>query len=186
MHKREELCSVLEDSNSDIAMLTETWLKPDVRDDELFPDHLNLCIYRKDRPLQRGGGVLIGVKRHITSFCIQLQCSLEITCVCLCSAIIKTVLVVCYRPPKSDSAFTSELHKVLLEITERFPKANLLLFGDFNFPDVSWSSLTADASRDSREFLELCLLFNLTQVVLSPTRGDNILDLVLTSSPDLV
>lgn len=34
--KRTELCSYLQDSNSDILMLTETWLHPDIRDDEIL------------------------------------------------------------------------------------------------------------------------------------------------------
>lgn len=60
-----------------------------------------------------------------------------------------------------------------------------MLCGDFNFPDIDWVNLAAH-SRLSKNFLDLCLMFNFAQMVSMPTRGANILDLVLVSTPDLV
>lgn len=114
MQKRKELCSVLEDSNSDIAVLTETWLKPDVRDDELFPDHLNLLATQRIGHSNTVVVFLSESKGISLRSAFSYNAVLKITCVCLCSAIIKTILAVCYRPPNSDSTFTTELHKVLL------------------------------------------------------------------------
>lgn len=127
----------------------------------------------------------MAIKKEMPSFYVQLSCDLERCCVCLSSQFSKTLLAVCYRPPGFDCSFVNKLHTALNEITIRFPKANLLLFGDFNFPEINWQLLTS-TSRDSKHFLDVCMLFNLSQMIDKPTRDDNILDLVLVSSPDLV
>lgn len=65
--KRDELSSYLDDSDADILILTETWLYPDVTNEELFPDKHNYNIYRRDRVDRRGGGVLIAVTKTVSS-----------------------------------------------------------------------------------------------------------------------
>lgn len=60
-----------------------------------------------------------------------------------------------------------------------------ILFGDFNLPDISWSDFTAKVNI-SREFLTLCFKLGAVQCVDFPTRGDNILDLVLCSDKFLL
>ena len=68
----------------------------------------------------------------------------------------------------------------------------LSLFGDFNLPTIGWSSNTIHpgGSSCSTESLHLLLNFiseNLcTQFILQPTRADNILDLYISNSEDLV
>ena len=56
--------------------------------------------------------------------------------------------------------------------------------GDFNHPDIRWNSL--DSSNESAKFLLLVENCFLTQHVLEPTRGDNVLDLSLSSNKELV
>lgn len=69
----------------------------------------------------------------------------------------------------------------------------LILLGDFNFPGINWQSdppTTQASSSEYFEFVSLCLDFNLHQLVLKPTRcsaqSPNILDLILTTSPEFV
>lgn len=87
----------------------------------------------------------------------------------------------------------SNLHDVINNIHYRFPNLPLLLLGDFNFPNITWSSVTPYSnppSSECTEFLNLCSAFNLSQLVTEPTRVTpstaNVLDLILTSSPDIV
>jgi len=56
--------------------------------------------------------------------------------------------------------------------------------GDFNYRGINWEMLTSDG--EGREFLKTTLELNLTQLVNKPTRGNSILDLVLTSCPESV
>lgn len=187
MPKRAELHDVLEDSASDTVILTETWLKPDIEDKEIFPINFNYNVFRHDRSGQRGGGVLIAIKRHISSFgvCV-LNNSLEFTCICVCTPSSKIIIGVCYKPPDCASSFHTDLCSLLVDIKGRFPKADMLLFGDFNFPFIDWSKLSSGGTAASKQFLEMCLTLNFTQLVDQPTRADNILDLILTTSPDIV
>ena len=60
----------------------------------------------------------------------------------------------------------------------------VLVMGDFNYPGIDWDCLESDSEGES--FLNLvqdCFLF---QHVLTPTRGNNILDLVLSSEEGMV
>ena len=53
--------------------------------------------------------------------------------------------------------------------------------GDFNFPHIDWNIKTSHIA-DENKFLDIVNDNFLTQHVLTKTRGENILDLVLTNS----
>lgn len=74
----------------------------------------------------------------------------------------------------------------------RFPNASIIILGDFNYPNIIWTNVPAycdPPSSECNEFLELCNDFNLTQLTTQPTRitpnTANLLDLILTTSPDI-
>ena len=58
--KTKEFFLAVIDNDYDIIVLTETWLSSDIYDAELFS--ANYVVFRYDRALSRGGGVLIAVK----------------------------------------------------------------------------------------------------------------------------
>ncbi|KAK4818978.1 hypothetical protein QYF61_022645 [Mycteria americana] len=61
----------------------------------------------------------------------------------------------------------------------------IVLLGDFNHPDICWKSSTV-SYRQSRRLLE-CIRANfLRQVIDSPTRGDVIMDLMVTNASELI
>ena len=55
--------------------------------------------------------------------------------------------------------------------------------GDFNFPHINWGN---DYDKSNEQFLDLIQDCYLTRHVLDPTRGSNVLDLVLTSESSMV
>ena len=57
--------------------------------------------------------------------------------------------------------------------------------GDFNHGHIQWNSLESTGIED-QQFLCLIQDSFLTQHVLEPTRGENVLDIVLSSQKDLV
>lgn len=71
-----------------------------------------------------------------------------------------TVLGMHYKAPDADLNFADELRRPLTTIHEGYAHDNILLFGDLNFPDINWSTLTS-LSTESRRFLDVCLDFNL-------------------------
>ena len=94
---------------------------------------------------------------------------------------------VCYRSQNASVVGhnnDSELCSVLKEVSNE----QVIIMGDFNYPDVDWLAGTACNTHDSNTLdfvnsLENCFY---TQHVHSPTRDGSILDLVLTRDPDIV
>ena len=116
---------------------------------------------------------------------------------------LETLVICTYRPPDS----TYELFKEALEncqeainqtMKENLQVRNILYFGDFNFPNISWPSGSIYGSgQENREnkseenkqadlLLEFAEENFLDQIVGTPTRGKNILDLVFTNNPQLI
>lgn len=107
--------------------------------------------------------------------------------------IVSTILTVAciYRPPHfvtlQDTQLLIALEKAGLEAH------NLLVFGDFNFPSITWKNCTiSDSSQNpAAEFLRMYRNSNLYQLVTFPTRyrygqAANILDLILTNDANLL
>lgn len=183
--KKEALEALLLDNNTEVAIFNESWLNENTQCNEILRDLGSFTIYRRDRVERRGGGILVLVKSHLHSYKVDINSSYEMLCVNLPVASGNHILVTCYRPLDCDYAFINDLHLVLADLNSRFPRAKFFLGGDFNLPDIDWTNLTAP-SRLSNDFIQLSLLFNLAQIINTPTRGDNILDLVFASHPDLI
>ena len=154
-------------------------------------------IIRKDRPgKKRGGGVLIALRENIP-YNIVLPSNakrdwhdlLEIVAIeiQLNKNSKKALLCVCYRSQKYKTESWSQMFTEFLQDTQNY--VLILITGDFNFPELTWNS-TLVASRPvsahSVEFRELTLDFFLEQTNTHSTRGDNILDLVFSRTPEAI
>ncbi|KAK4830418.1 hypothetical protein QYF61_011042 [Mycteria americana] len=92
------------------------------------------------------------------------------------------VVGVYYRPPNQGEPIDEAFFLQLQEASRSQP---LVLLGDFNHPNICWKSST-ESCRQSRRLLE-CIEDNfLSQVIDSPTRGDVILDLLVTNASELI
>lgn len=193
MRCRDELSSLIDSSNSDIVVLTETWLSGKIRNSEIFNCQKQYIIYRCDREDRAGGGVLIAVADNVISSLIDISTQLECIWISLFANNKRLILGVCYRPPSMNSSFCEELHDSVNKIIMRFPNSPIVLMGDFNFPRIMWSSIPPTVqpfSSECNDFINFCSDYNLSQLVTQPTRitssSANILDLILTTCPDLV
>ena len=63
---------------------------------------------------------------------------------------------------------------------------NLLIVGDFKLPNISWDSNNNAFGANEMSFVDALHDHYLSQIINIPTRGSNILDLVITSVPDHV
>ncbi|VDI33330.1 Hypothetical predicted protein [Mytilus galloprovincialis] len=102
-----------------------------------------------------------------------------------------TIISAFYRPPNCTSEEkTRNIVDQLSQIRLDNPKSEFWIAGDFNLPDIDWSSLSITShqypARMSSEYLELATRCGVEQIVKTPTRGENILDLFFTSHPSLV
>ena len=156
--------------------LTETWLNNSICDTEILPD---FTLYRRDRS-SRGGGVMIAVSDRIPSRQISTSSSAEIVIVEL--ALSPKLIICCiYIPPNSPDHYLSD---ILLTLNTLPTDSDLIITGDFNTPHINWNTLTGSSAFAS----SLCTIIdslNLIQLVHEPTHNKgNILDIVLTNSPD--
>ena len=89
---------------------------------------------------------------------------------------------VCYRLPDQQEPADETF---LLQLQEVSQLQALILLGDFNHPDICWKS-SAVSCRQARSFLECTEVNLLIQVKDNPTKGDTILDLLLTNASELI
>ena len=171
--------------DNDIICVTETWLNSDISNSEILNEGYE--IFRKDRE-SRGGGVLVAIKeesfKNIRE--IKADCNLEIVIVdVLTDSNTHLIVCSCYRPLHSNEAWLTEFSNLLADIRNNYD--DVILAGDFNLPNINWHSDT-DVTNEgtSYEFLEILKDYYLTQVNSIPTRGNNVLDLIITSIPDKV
>jgi len=90
-----------------------------------------------------------------------------------------------YRPPSTNNSVLDQLYGVLYTLTSS--RCNIVLCGDFNVPNIDWNALCPTSS--SVTATTLCNIASdnyLSQVVLSPIHGHNILDLVFTNFPSYI
>ena len=60
----------------------------------------------------------------------------------------------------------------------------MVICGDINLPNISWDSVDSASGANVLPFIEALHDYFLTQINNSPTRGSNILDLVIISAPE--
>ena len=170
--------------------MTESHLNGDIREAEICIEGYNL--YRKDRTNNKGGGVIIYLKANLALTAQELASGsiglIEYQCIYIKGS--DTLLMNVYRSPSSTTESFQEVLTALEETAESLPNSNIVLMGDFNFPDINWSHGQA-TNRFNRlsiqgRFMNFIEKFFLTQLVDQPTRQDNILDLILTNNDELI
>ena len=167
----------------DIIGVTESWANNSILNSELHLDGYQL--FRCDRKTgNRGGGVLLYINEALnpTEYHIKAPYCEHIWC-----QIGDLLVGVCYRSTNVNVVGQDNeinLINVLREVSTK----HVLIMGDFNYADIDWASnTTASTSGPSTiEFLHTVEDCFLTQHVLNATRDDVILDLILTSDPELV
>jgi hypothetical protein len=172
---------------------TETWLNDSISNSEIVPS--NYTVIRKDRKDAFGkdgyGGVFIALKSDlIATHRIDLDTKAEIVWVQLEIAGNKPVLIgAYYRPPESKIDVLNHLNSSLEKI-DLSKSPNIWLTGDFNLHHIDWPNQATmqDCPKPGlcRHLIDTANDYGLDQVILTPTRKDNILDLFFTNNSTLV
>ena len=173
-----------------LIALTETWACPSTIDSTLLSLDSRFSVHRSDRTDVIGGGVVLLVSPSIPShtlsslsfspFCQLLTVSLSLP---LFPSL--TVFLV-YRSPRCLPPHFSDCLEYIAN-TIFSSSSPYIILGDFNAPDLTWPTPSShNLSISSKLLHTFSESFSLTQHVLSPTRGDNILDLVFSSDSSLI
>ena len=177
-NKVTELSAVISNNKSTINLIVESWLTDDVPNSFINIGD-NYLIFRLDRPTP-GGGVLAYIDKSVpVSRLPNLEeAGKEVLWLLLkphrsprpFSAII--VVTVYYPPGQSvekEHEMISYLTDGLDKVLHSRPSTGIIIAGDFNKLNLR----------------RLCNRFNLKKMVSTPTRGNNILDQILTNMADL-
>jgi hypothetical protein len=170
----------------DVVALTETFLDASIQDSQISLQ--GYTIYRNDRD-RRGGGVAFYIADHLQSvrrLDLENQHT-EMIWVEINYKKKKLLFSCVYRPPNMNSlniiSFLDILHEKIDLATSNNP-LSITLLGDFNDRCSTWKSLHSTSELDNK-LVDLMNLLNITQLIEHPTRGENILDLLLTDTPNL-
>ncbi len=191
-NKISEFHTLIDSVKPDIIFGTESWLNSDILDSEIFPG--SYTVHRRDRVGKQGGGVFVAVNSDIVaSRETELETDCELIWVKITIAGCKALNICCYyRPDVNDEASLEQFENSLNRLKNK--TQNVIIAGDFNFPGWIWNKnesenyIKTNATNHPlhEKFGELLNDFGLTQLITKPTRGDNILDLVLTNNPSIV
>ena len=82
-----------------IVSVTETWLKPEVKDSELLVNFTGYSLYRCDREKRKGGGVCAFIHDDISAECIGTYDNGVSELLVLRIHSLNTIVALLYRPP---------------------------------------------------------------------------------------
>ena len=175
-NKSLEFWNLVDMYNPDIIIGTESWLREDIGNAELF--WADYTTFRRDRQA-RGGGVFICVKNNIACSELWVDDDFEILAIEVKGSdpsymweIIRT-----YRAPNEDLRIIESLAARTGFLGNSIKQS--IIGGDLNLPQVNWKGI-ADSSSAAQTFIKrLVWDSRYTQVVVKPTRGDSLLDVYL-------
>ena len=141
-------------------------------------------MFRKDRIGRRGGGVILYIKESIQAYEIKLEKQAECEEAAWFNIVTgnSTLTVgLVYRSPNISTDENEKIQNAIKEVSKR----DCIITGDFNHGRIQWKSQQSTGSEDQK-FLNLGQDSFLTQHVLEPTRGENVLDIVLSSQKEFI
>ena len=189
VNKRADFSEVVDRTNLDIIIGTESWLRPDNFMAEFSPPSYN--VHRRDRLDKMGGGVFLAVRNTLTS---STDPTLEVNAELLwCTISLEhqqsLTIGAFYRPPNTGADVLEKVHISVSRFANNCNKV-IMLAGYFNLPDIDWTIPTIKNQCRTpaihNQLLNTLAIHSLIQLNQTATRENNILDLITTNSPNLV
>ena len=181
-----------------IISLTESHLNQKIESAEIRLD--NYSVFRCDRLGRSHGGVITYIRSDIPATLLFSKSNSVCEALAVKIKVLDLIFATIYRPPASKS---QEFEEILTEVQKAIelecqsdPKiVNIVLTGDYNLPWIQWDKCDVRSEKDlnsnssdkiqSNKLIDVMGELFLTNHILSPTRGRNILDLVLTNNPKM-
>ena len=170
------------DIDPHVIGITESWANKDIVDAELALT--GYVMFKKDIRERRKGGVILYIKESIQAYEIPLKSEADCEEIIWCNIVTRNstlTIGVVYCSPNIGQEEDVKLQKPIREVS----KGECVIMGDFNHNHIQWESLESAGGND-HQFLLLTQDCFLTQHVLEPTRGWNVLGLILSSQNELV
>ena len=182
-NKFEDLEALAAMDQYDIIGVTESWLDTSNRD---FIAEYNLpgyTIFSCERENRTGGGVILYVHNNLQPVSMKTESikNVDTVFIELKSKSSKVVIGVIYGPPGQLSVTDHALSNLISEISCR---SESVIMGDFNLPVTRWGDPLH--SHTGQDLYTSLLESDLYQHVNNPTRVNNILDLVFSTTENLI
>ena len=189
--KAADVAALIEMYQPDIVCGTETWLNKNISSSEIFPD--SYVIFRRDRTMFEGGGVIHAVKKNLVASQIQDPADCELVWTEIQVKDRKPLIVGTFYRTKEDNEGhrVDELSSAVSRMGDKINTHHIIVTGDFNLPNVNWDN-NSTSSRDgySKKAADKLVKFSedhgFSQLVTEPTRiqgdAESILDLVFSNN----
>ena len=191
--KKLELQSFLDTEKPEIVALQETKIDSSIKTNELIPDSLGYDVYRKDRN-DKGGGTMLLIKRFLDSAPVNKLNNSSESIWCKIKIQGKTHFISSwYRPPNAPHDMIYQLKEQIDNTlkSRKHEQPYIHIMGDFNYPKIDWEELVnkVDGSclcdSEGQSLIDIMNEASMEQLISFPTRGNNILDLFITTYPGL-
>ena len=174
--------------DADLLFVQETSLDPN-SDVNLWPINGYTIFSLENKKWGTGknpgfnGGCAIFVKNTLKHHCKTVNFTHKFKKAQICALKFdKLTMVNVYRSPNQD---TQEAIALAEFIVEKFPRSRSIIFGDWNLSQTDFQSKVAK-SKDQRAIVKAFDEVGLTQHVVTPTHGNNILDLCLSQDREFI
>ena len=172
--------------------VTETWLQSHITDAQINIENFNVA--RADRLDRTGGGAALYLHKSIPILTSAAYSDGMCECIFVKPAITNLRIFVIYRPPNSNHNSFQKLAEFIKNCIDEHSNdsSQIIITGDLNFPFIDWETeeIYSGASIEHKQsalcFIKLLKSSLLTQCVLEPTRGNNILDLFCVRDDHMV
>ncbi|CAG2243813.1 unnamed protein product [Mytilus edulis] len=123
--------AIIESTEPDVIIGTETWLDPNIKSSEIIPDYFHYDTERRDRPKDPHGGVLIAAKQTLQLGNIIKSTEIELLTGTINLEGKKKILIgAFYRPPdKTDDTYLNKMKDEINNIRAKHQK-DIFLIGN--------------------------------------------------------
>lgn len=178
-----QLIAAVSLQNPTVLAITETWLSDDIACLYKYGNYSQFAVCRQS--VGGGGGVMMLFHPNMSVVKVRTSVVPPPSCDALAVVDIKDghCWVLVYRPPDCNACDSTQLCEYLDCLLTTYKSVTII--GDFNMSHIKWfNSDNQHLSSVERNFLSFCASWDLQQLVPKPTRGNNYLDLVLTTHPE--
>ena len=173
VHKVDQMQVFIDKHDFDILAINESWLDDTILDNEISLK--SYIVLRNDRR-KKGGGVCFYIKSGIKFSKLNMTTGIESLWISIKDGKSLVAVGTIYRPPNSDNTYFEKILDEIQYVTNKF--RDLVILGDLNWNCASDSN--------NNEIVQIESMFNLKQIVKSPTRvtlhSATLLDIILTNN----
>ena len=185
----DEVSHFLQVRSPDLFAISETKLDPSVPSCDVTPD--GYTVHRLDNAPCHGLAVFAKTSLPLRRLSDHEDRRHEYLAFLAPLQKMTFLLFFLYRSPSSDCEVLDVISKQIDSLLQKYPQAQVAVFGDFNVHNVEWLTHSRCTDSHGQAAHDFAISHNLSQIVTTPTRvpdrdGDTgyLLDLFLTSIPE--